>query len=1438
MQQQQTDPNGQLPPQMCYGYPPMFYNPYMNMMGAPQQEQQFTPIDDLVPIITEPETPDTPSMSDTPTTPIHNIVVPSRTPPRIVVTPTPEEQAKKKIKDEGFLSLSESLEKVNSTFSMLSQKLSEFSANMNKNDKTDDEFSCKEEDEEEYSDSDNEENNRRKNELLPQNGGMKSMKSISNVSLYDGSDVECITEEEEEEEEDEVETIYDDEEIIPHRLSVIMEESETAYRKASMLERCASSASTLSDCSTTIGHYDDMEDNEKTDDEFDNDLLNNYDHRRRREDEEIDDDSSITVRLPLRLSASRSSNDDRERESDRDLEKANSGYRLSACAKDSSYSSLHESDNENEVSVTFSLNSRSNSVERSNRISKTPSIEMSSSRMSEYDDSDSEVSVSISLPIRKSKSRELQSESSRNQSFEQLKRKEDDEIKEEEEEEDVSVAETSSRSEKKILTMRSMEKLKELFSNKPEKEKASPVVKESTKMEEPPATEVDIWGNDEEEEELSWKRKWEIRRENSGLSDIREKELENEKDVVVSEIKKSKSHKKVIEAKKDESENEELDEEECEYEEESEEEEVIPVVAPVKKSKSIKKIVAPKKEESEEEETEYETESEEEEEIKPEPAPTVKKSKSVKKVVDLTKPSTNADSESEYETEYEEEEIVIIKKIPAKPVEVKKSKSIKKIDDQTVKKSKSVKKVIAVESSSEEETEYETESEEEEEEKVKPVQPIAIKKSQSIKRIKSKIIQVKQQEEEDDEEECEEEEEEEEESEEESEDEEPVKIIVVVKKSPSVKRIKSRKDIKMMDMIPTPAPPPPPPTKSIVTPPKVIEPESVSSEDEESEEESSESEEESNTENTKITVIANGNRKNSRKPETEDEVEETIESAEEEEQEEEALTIQSKIMENREKLYDPWLNINSTPIELNKPQYHHQHQQKSEQTDTIVNGGRCGKTTTTPYNLTNPKFSFEDVFTRLQQIDNGSSSDEATPVTRNYNNKTPIIDNTTITAVLPPIENGNDVADVLSRSTRVDEKEIKISIRDRIAVFEATTPTINSPITVIEKCNLNLNNNNHNSNNISSNNSSNNNSSSNIPITNTTTPISTIKNRRSLLLSQNNSSQRSSQEDSEIDEDSGVTSDMSRHNISETDTESECFPELKKMSRYQRAATHSRLFKLLQDECGDDDGDGDCTNELSTPTPPQAQAPVVTTPVTATAKNAYKSKKIIHNVSITRKQNPNLAKEAETMSQRRERLCLPLQTSTSIDCDSISSSGSSPTGSNTQINDKLVNELVQSLLLKKKSVALRDLPMEKLHAAAKKVLLEDLDSSNLDTFSSSDDVIPTVDSTPALTPQEFKNSAYSDYYDTWNTADQKYTYEILPSKAFKTLQEQQLPSNISGSQRKIWAARCPRVLSSKTVNRDLSRVTEIRESESPDPLRMSSSPLHTISSPITVSDDK
>lgn len=286
-----------------------------------------------------------------------------------------------------------------------------------------------------------------------------------------------------------------------------------------------------------------------------------------------------------------------------------------------------------------------------------------------------------------------------------------------------------------------------------------------------------------------------------------------------------------------------------------------------------------------------------------------------------------------------------------------------------------------------------------------------------------------------------------------------------------------------------------------------------------------------------------------------------------------------------------------------------------------------------------------------------------------------------------------------------------------------------------------------------------------------------------------------------IDESGEEDSGFSCKPVSETETDSENFPELRKLSRYERASTHSRLFKLLQGDEEIPEKDED-------------------TKETTTTKIPYKSKKIIHNVSVTRRQNPQVAQQAETMEERRQRLCLPLTHQSSSGAESMSSS---TTPSPTPINEKLVQELVQSLLSQKRGRAFRNLPLEKLHAAAVKILQEDMESNG--TLSSADEsTVPTVDSTPALTPQEFRNnSSYSEYYESWNNPQSsivdEITADVIQSKAFRNLQEQQ-----SNANKKLWSVRCPRILSSKSINKDLARVSEVRESESPEPNVHSRSP--------------
>ncbi|KAF6208001.1 hypothetical protein GE061_016450 [Apolygus lucorum] len=252
-----------------------------------------------------------------------------------------------------------------------------------------------------------------------------------------------------------------------------------------------------------------------------------------------------------------------------------------------------------------------------------------------------------------------------------------------------------------------------------------------------------------------------------------------------------------------------------------------------------------------------------------------------------------------------------------------------------------------------------------------------------------------------------------------------------------------------------------------------------------------------------------------------------------------------------------------------------------------------------------------------------------------------------------------------------------------------------------------------------------------------------------------------SQEESEED-DSGVTSDLSRH-ISETDTDPECGGELRKMTRYQRAATHSRLFKLLQDECKVDEGPEE---------------------------------------------------EPIALSARKERLSLPLH-QYSTEQDSLSSSSGINSPSSPTTTDKLVKELVKSLLSRKKGRHFRKLPLEKLHAAALRILQEDMDP--YDTASTSDESNnilspvastssnPTNDTIPNVgmaNPELYGGNYYDycNYYSTWGhqdpygSADIPDEYEIVPSKAFRILQENTQPERYSSPVPKIaFPVRCPRV---------------------------------------------
>ncbi|XP_058447322.1 mucin-2-like [Malaya genurostris] len=317
------------------------------------------------------------------------------------------------------------------------------------------------------------------------------------------------------------------------------------------------------------------------------------------------------------------------------------------------------------------------------------------------------------------------------------------------------------------------------------------------------------------------------------------------------------------------------------------------------------------------------------------------------------------------------------------------------------------------------------------------------------------------------------------------------------------------------------------------------------------------------------------------------------------------------------------------------------------------------------------------------------------------------------------------------------------------------------------------------------------------------------------------SAQKQSCEESEAEDDSGVTSDISKH-ISEVETDSECFPEMRKMTRYQRAATHSRLFQLLQDESNNGDSEDEEDKKMQS----------VEYIELHNEDSKTKSINSSHHPKLNKCKGSSFednSSTSNTATDRRDRLSLPIRHQSSSGIDSLSSSTSSASPVSGVTNEKLAEELVLSLLMKKKGRLFRNLPLEKLHAAALKILQEDLESNA--TISSNEDNITTVDSTPALTPQEFKSeyqNSYSDYYDTWSDANGKSfphdsvgtAVEPLPSKTFRNIQEHtanRKPSNCS--------VRCPRVLSNKSI----SRLAEVRESDAPEcgPISRSRPPSRT-----------
>ena len=278
-----------------------------------------------------------------------------------------------------------------------------------------------------------------------------------------------------------------------------------------------------------------------------------------------------------------------------------------------------------------------------------------------------------------------------------------------------------------------------------------------------------------------------------------------------------------------------------------------------------------------------------------------------------------------------------------------------------------------------------------------------------------------------------------------------------------------------------------------------------------------------------------------------------------------------------------------------------------------------------------------------------------------------------------------------------------------------------------------------------------------------------------------------SQEESEED-DSGVTSDLSRP-ISDADTESEASRgEQSHMMKCQRASTHSRLFKLLQDECGKSDDE---------------------------------------------------AEEGAAMKSRREHLTLPLCNTNTRDPDSLSSSSGVTSPASPTVTDRLVKELVQSLLQRKKGRRLKKLPLAKLHAAALRILQEDMDPYDTGSSEDSPGNHAYLLSAHRQGPHHSNNTAnypmppqqvmygdnyydYCDYYDSWanaasyydNNACSGFEYDIMPSRAFKLRSEHAQPGGFSsGIINGLWA-KCPRIPSSKNVHKHLTNDSDKTDPDS------------------------
>lgn len=187
------------------------------------------------------------------------------------------------------------------------------------------------------------------------------------------------------------------------------------------------------------------------------------------------------------------------------------------------------------------------------------------------------------------------------------------------------------------------------------------------------------------------------------------------------------------------------------------------------------------------------------------------------------------------------------------------------------------------------------------------------------------------------------------------------------------------------------------------------------------------------------------------------------------------------------------------------------------------------------------------------------------------------------------------------------------------------------------------------------------------------------------------------------DDDSGM-SDAGK-GITETET---LGTELRKLSKYQRANTHSRLLRILQEE---------------------------------EDKRSGKSE----------------------LTVRKESLTLPLAPNSWL-TESVSSSSGINSPLSPVVNEKLVNELVQSLL-NSKGLGYHKLPAEKLREAAIKSLYE----SCSDTSRACSPYNCSTDKSKHTSQDG--DISQTDCYDSYDENPVYYPgFDILPSRAFKNLQ--------------------------------------------------------------------